>query len=232
MEEYLKSGGQLPSPYVYPRYSANGQSVPDVKGGHYYSTQNADAPGRPDFAFLDATAGRGTRSGPLACNPESTLSAPNNNAKLYLPQAAPVFRDYGSGKNEVSLERQPDPKPAPKLDSQLSPKTAAEKTSSSNWKEWNSYSKLLPLAVAELDVQSECNFLSNLFCSFSNTVKGFVSNFEFEKLMEQVNIIEVGYRGTIFGVMDRNQDNYITEVEFLTGMLIFRPYSNKEKAVP
>ncbi|KAK6587637.1 erythrocyte membrane-associated antigen [Cryptosporidium xiaoi] len=99
----------------------------------------------------------------------------------------------------------------------------------SSWKEWNSYSKLLPLAVVELDVQNECNYLSNLFNSFSNTIKGFISSIEFEKLMDYVNIIEVGYRGTIFNVMDRNQDEYITEVEFLTGMLIFRPYNTKER---
>ncbi|KAH8740328.1 erythrocyte membrane-associated antigen [Cryptosporidium ryanae] len=103
------------------------------------------------------------------------------------------------------------------------------KISNSSWKEWNSYSKLLPLAVVELDVQNECNYLSNLFNSFSNTIKGFISSVEFEKLMDYVNIIEVGYRGTIFNVMDRNQDEYITEVEFLTGMLIFRPYNTKEK---
>ncbi|KAK9174516.1 EF-hand domain pair family protein [Cryptosporidium meleagridis] len=111
-------------------------------------------------------------------------------------------------------------------------KNTKSKLNSSNWKEWNSYSKLLPLAVVELDVQNECNYLSTLFSSFSNTVKGFISNFEFEKLMEYVNIIEVGYRGTIFSVMDRNQDDYITQVEFLTGMLIFRPYNIKEKNSP
>ncbi|KAL3130029.1 erythrocyte membrane-associated antigen [Cryptosporidium hominis] len=111
-------------------------------------------------------------------------------------------------------------------------KSTVSKPNSSNWKEWNSYSKLLPLAVVELDVQNECNYLSTLFSSFSNTVKGFISNFEFEKLMEYVNIIEVGYRGTIFSVMDRNQDDYITQVEFLTGMLIFRPYNIKEKNSP
>ncbi|KAH8584819.1 erythrocyte membrane-associated antigen [Cryptosporidium sp. chipmunk genotype I] len=111
-------------------------------------------------------------------------------------------------------------------------RSTISKPNSSNWKEWNSYSKLLPLAVVELDVQNECNYLSSLFSSFSNTVKGFISNFEFEKLMEYVNIIEVGYRGTIFGVMDRNQDDYITQVEFLTGMLIFRPYNIREKNSP
>lgn len=111
-------------------------------------------------------------------------------------------------------------------------KSNLSKLKGSGWKEWSSYSKLLPLAVVELDVQNECNYLSGLFTSFSNTVKGFISKFEFEKLMEHVNIIEVGYRGTIFGVMDRNQDDYITQVEFLTGMLIFRPYNSKEKNSP
>ncbi|KAJ1606010.1 erythrocyte membrane-associated antigen [Cryptosporidium canis] len=139
-----------------------------------------------------------------------------------------------SGFGQLQSSNRADVKPAAKMvpGGYSNSKGSVSKLSGSGWKEWSSYSKLLPLAVVELDVQNECNYLSSLFASFSNTVKGFISNFEFDKLMEYVNIIEVGYRGTIFGVMDRNQDDYITQVEFLTGMLIFRPYNSREKNSP
>ncbi|OII71098.1 EF hand family protein [Cryptosporidium andersoni] len=102
------------------------------------------------------------------------------------------------------------------------------KNSKTKWNKWSSYSKLLPSVISELGIQDEYNKLSDIFNKYSNTVRGFMSNSEFYRFMEDVNIIEIGYRGVLFNIMDRNQDNYLTEIEFLSGMLVFRPCNIKQ----
>ncbi|OII74763.1 erythrocyte membrane-associated antigen [Cryptosporidium ubiquitum] len=220
------------SPNMYPRYISQHKSIQNTHSYQYINQSNDNYNKQVRYEPIPNRIN-------VIDEPSEIIDNGYSSKVNYLPSGFVTRTEVGAGAGKLSCDNNIS---SNGLDLNSTIKTEAggydntksnlSKLNSSNWKEWSSYSKLLPLAVIELDVQNECNYLSTLFSSFSNTVKGFISNFEFEKLMEYVNIIEVGYRGTIFGVMDRNQDDYITQVEFLTGMLIFRPYNAKEKNSP
>lgn len=95
--------------------------------------------------------------------------------------------------------------------------------SQEQWGPWKSHSLLLQESVAELGWQEPAQTLSWIFKEHAQTKDGFLSLAEFSAIMQKYPCCSSAYHQAFFELFDRNQDGYISDIDFLSGMFAVSP---------
>jgi len=91
------------------------------------------------------------------------------------------------------------------------------------WGPWKSHGLLLQQAVAELGWQESAAQLIKLFKEEAKSREGYLSRDEFVAFMQRYPCCNAAYRSIFFDLFDRNQDGYLSEADFLGGILAVSP---------
>eukprot|EP00419_Tripos_fusus_P077000 CAMPEP_0172900994 /NCGR_PEP_ID=MMETSP1075-20121228/165263_1 /TAXON_ID=2916 /ORGANISM="Ceratium fusus, Strain PA161109" /LENGTH=334 /DNA_ID=CAMNT_0013757295 /DNA_START=36 /DNA_END=1037 /DNA_ORIENTATION=- len=95
--------------------------------------------------------------------------------------------------------------------------------SQEQWGPWKSHGLLLQQAIAELGWQESAAQLIKLFKEEAKSREGYLSRDEFVAFMQRYPCCNAAYRSIFFDLFDRNQDGYLSEADFLGGILAVSP---------
>lgn len=100
------------------------------------------------------------------------------------------------------------------------------------WGPWKSHGLLLQQAIAELGWQDSAQALMKLFKDNSCDKEGYLSRDEFVSIMQRYPCCNAAYHPVFFELFDRNQDGYLSESDFLGGVLAVSPLTPHKLEAP
>jgi diadenosine tetraphosphatase ApaH/serine/threonine PP2A family protein phosphatase/Ca2+-binding EF-hand superfamily protein len=101
------------------------------------------------------------------------------------------------------------------------------------WGPWKSHKLLLSEAIkSDPSWASRAGILSRTFTAFSRARSGFISEKEFNEVLNSFVCCEEVFYHHFFQLFDRDQDGFLTEVDFLSGMLAVSPISEHDLSTP
>jgi len=95
--------------------------------------------------------------------------------------------------------------------------------SQEQWGPWRSFGLLVQQAVSELGWQEQAATLIKLFKECGGTHEGYLSKDEFVAILQRYPCCNAAYHSVFFELFDRNQDGFLSESDFLGGMLAVSP---------
>eukprot|EP00931_Biecheleriopsis_adriatica_P055384 TRINITY_DN32731_c0_g1_i1.p1 TRINITY_DN32731_c0_g1~~TRINITY_DN32731_c0_g1_i1.p1 ORF type:complete len:679 (+),score=132.65 TRINITY_DN32731_c0_g1_i1:162-2198(+) len=95
--------------------------------------------------------------------------------------------------------------------------------SQEQWGPWRSFGLLVQQAVAELGWQESAAMLSKLFKEHSRSQESYLNKDEFMAILQKYPCCNAAYHSVFFELFDRNQDGFLSESDFLGGMLAVSP---------
>lgn len=104
--------------------------------------------------------------------------------------------------------------------------------SQEQWGPWKSHGLLLQQAIAELGWQDNVTQLMQLFKEHSIEKSGYLRRDEFFAIMEKYPCCNAAYHPVFFELFDRNQDGYLSECDFLGGILAVSPLTPHKLEAP
>eukprot|EP00448_Togula_jolla_P024893 CAMPEP_0170573732 /NCGR_PEP_ID=MMETSP0224-20130122/2919_1 /TAXON_ID=285029 /ORGANISM="Togula jolla, Strain CCCM 725" /LENGTH=691 /DNA_ID=CAMNT_0010896333 /DNA_START=12 /DNA_END=2088 /DNA_ORIENTATION=- len=104
--------------------------------------------------------------------------------------------------------------------------------SQEQWGPWRSHGLLLQQAIAELGWQESAATLIKLFTEQSRTKERFLNREEFVSIMQKCPCCHAAYHHVFFELFDRDQDGYLSESDFLGGMLAVSPLTPHKLDAP
>ena len=112
----------------------------------------------------------------------------------------------------------------PTAESGLEPGYAEDK-----WGPWKSHKVLLNESVAsDPSWSSRAAVLTRTFTAFARTRPGFLSEKEFNEILNSFVCCEEVFYHHFFQLFDRDQDGFLSEVDFVSGMLAVSPISEHQ----
>lgn len=110
----------------------------------------------------------------------------------------------------------------------LEPGYAEEK-----WGPWKSHKLLLVDAIQLVpEWKSRAGVLSRTFAAFGRSRPGFLSEKEFSDILTSFVCCEEIFYHHFFQLFDRDQDGFISEIDFLSGMLAVSPITDHDLSKP
>lgn len=104
--------------------------------------------------------------------------------------------------------------------------------SQEQWGPWKSHGMLLQQAIAELSWQENAATLIKLFKENARVKEGYLSRDEFVGVMQRYPCCNAAYHQVFFDLFDRNQDGYLSESDFLGGILAVSPLTPHKLDAP
>lgn len=95
--------------------------------------------------------------------------------------------------------------------------------SQEQWGPWKSHGLLLQQSIAELGWQDAAQTLAQVFKEYSGTREGYLSRDEFFAVMQTYPCCNAAHHQVFFELFDRNQDGFLSEADFLGGLLAVSP---------
>eukprot|EP00928_Gymnodinium_smaydae_P019755 TRINITY_DN175_c0_g1_i18.p1 TRINITY_DN175_c0_g1~~TRINITY_DN175_c0_g1_i18.p1 ORF type:complete len:696 (-),score=146.78 TRINITY_DN175_c0_g1_i18:500-2587(-) len=104
--------------------------------------------------------------------------------------------------------------------------------SQEQWGPWKSHGLLLSQAIADLSWQESAQTLIKLFKEHSRDKEGYLRREEFVEIMQRYPCCDAAYHPVFFELFDRNQDGYLSESDFLGGILAVSPLTPHKLEAP
>lgn len=95
--------------------------------------------------------------------------------------------------------------------------------SQEQWGPWRSFGLLVQQAVSELTWQENATQLIQLFKEHAKKKDGYLSKDEFIAVLQKYPCCNSAYHTVFFDLFDRNEDGFLSESDFLGGMLAVSP---------
>lgn len=95
--------------------------------------------------------------------------------------------------------------------------------SQEQWGPWTSFGLLVQQAVAELRWEENAKHISKLFQEHSKKKDGYLSRDEFVTILQKYPCCKETHYPDFFELFDRNEDGFLSESDFLGGMLAVSP---------
>lgn len=95
--------------------------------------------------------------------------------------------------------------------------------SQEQWGPWKSHGMLLQQSIAELGLQESEQILVSIFKEHCKIKDGLMSREEFFTVMELYSCCQPAHIQVFFQLFDRNQDEYLSETDFVSGILAVSP---------
>ena len=95
--------------------------------------------------------------------------------------------------------------------------------SQEQWGPWTSFGLLVQQAIAELRWEDNAKHISKLFQEHSKKKDGYLSRDEFVTILQKYPCCKETHYPDFFELFDRNEDGFLSESDFLGGMLAVSP---------
>lgn len=96
------------------------------------------------------------------------------------------------------------------------------------WSPWKSFGKLMDEAILEMGWQERYSILRDIVSEYGKEKKGHLTLNEFLNILIDNPITDEQYRNVFYNLMDRNQDGFVSEIEFTSGMLSLSPLAKND----